>query len=98
MVVLKPSFHIFHNLGARNLKEFFYVVLGSLRNRRSCATDGNRNSNFSFLERFDAITFVTSSHRRPTRVFPVRCEEQKRAKRGNIRLPVAVRGSRTSVA
>ena len=52
---------------------------------------GNRI--FSFLERFDAITFVTSSHRRPTRAFIVRCEEQKRAKKGNIRLPVAVRGS-----
>ena len=52
---------------------------------------------FPYLERFDAITFVTSSHGRPTRNFFVRCEEQKRAKKGNIRLPVAVRGSRTSV-
>ena len=51
----------------------------------------------SFLERLDVITFVTSSHRRLTRAFPIRCEEQKRAKKGNIRLPVAVRGSRTSV-
>ena len=52
---------------------------------------------FSFLERFGAIAFVTSSHRRPTKAFPVRCEEQKCAKKGNIRLPVAVRGSQASV-
>ena len=51
---------------------------------------------FSFLERFEAITFVTSSHRRPTRTFPIRFEEQKRANKGNIRLPVTVRGSRSS--
>ena len=52
---------------------------------------------FFFSQRFDAITFVTSSHRRPTRAFPIRCEEQKCAEKENIRLPVAVRGSRTSV-
>ena len=51
----------------------------------------------SFLEPFGAISFVASNHRRPTRAFAVRCEEQKRAKKGNIRLPVAVRGSRTCV-
>ena len=52
---------------------------------------------FSFLERFDAITFVTLSHRRPTRAFFVFLEEQKRAKKSNIRLPVALSRSRTSV-
>ena len=36
---------------------------------------------FSFLEHFDAITFVTSSHRHPTRAFPIRYEEQKCAKK-----------------
>ena len=51
---------------------------------------------FFFFERFNGITLVTSSHRRPARAFPVLCEEENRARKGNIRLPVAVRGLRTS--
>ena len=51
---------------------------------------------FSILEHLDAITFVTSNHRRPSRAFPVRYEEQKRIRKGKIRLPVAARGSQTS--
>ena len=41
--------------------------------------------------------FVTSSHRRQKRAFPVFCEEQTRAKKGTIRLPVAICGSQMSV-
>ena len=69
------------------------------RRARSWATDSNRKSIclfFFFFERFNGITFVTSSHRRPARAFPVRCEEENRARKGNIRLPVSVRGLRTS--
>ena len=67
-------------------------IIGFVSHRRQREVDF-----FFILERFDAIRFVTSSHRRPTRAFTVRYEEQKRAKKGNIRLSVAVRGSRTPV-
>ena len=52
---------------------------------------------FPSLERFDAIAFVTSNSRHKNKSFPVHDNEQNHAKKENIRLPVAVRGSKTSV-
>ena len=52
---------------------------------------------FPSLERFDAIAFVTSNRRHKKKSLPVRGKKQNHAKKENIRLPVAVRGSKTSV-
>ena len=52
---------------------------------------------FPSLERFDAIAFVTSNRRHKKKSFPVRGKKQNHAKKENIRLPVAIRGSKTSV-
>ena len=52
---------------------------------------------FHSLGRFDAIAFVTSNRRHKNKSFPVHGKEQNHAKKENIRLPVAVRGSKTSV-
>ena len=51
---------------------------------------------FPSLERFDAIAFVTSSSRYKNKSFPVHGKGQNHAKKENIRLPVAGRGSKTS--
>ena len=60
---------------------------------QGCRRKATRSQIFSFLKCSDAIMFVTSSHRGPTRAFFIHCEEQKCARRGNFRLPVAIRGS-----
>ena len=52
---------------------------------------------FHSLERFDAIAFITSNRRHENKSFPIHGKEQNHAKKENIRLPVAVRGSKTSV-
>ena len=52
---------------------------------------------FHSLERFDAIAFITSNRRHENKSFPVHGKEQNHAKKENIRLPVAVGGSKTSV-
>ena len=49
------------------------------------------------LERFDAIAFVMSNRKHKNKSFAVHGKEQNHAKKENIRLPVAVRGSKTSV-
>ena len=45
-------------------------TIRELKHRPSWATDSNRKLIFFSLEHFDTTTFVTSSHRRPTRAFP----------------------------
>ena len=52
---------------------------------------------FPSLERFDAIGFVMSNRKHKNKSFAVHGNEQNHAKKENIRLPVAVRGSKTSV-
>ena len=52
---------------------------------------------FPSLERFDAIAFVMSNRKHKNKSFAVHGKEQNHAKKENIRLPVAVRGSKTSV-
>ena len=52
---------------------------------------------FPSLEHFDAIAFVTSNRRHKKKSFPVHGKEQNHAKKENIRLPVALPGSKTSV-
>ena len=52
---------------------------------------------FPSLEHFNAIAFVTSNHKYKNKSFAVHGKEQNHAKKENIRLPVAVRVSKTSV-
>ena len=59
-------------------------ILGSLNTDVREPRTATRSRFFSFLERFDAITFETSSHRGPTRAFLVGCEEQKRARKRKL--------------
>ena len=52
---------------------------------------------FHSLEHFNTIAFETSNRRHKIKSFPVHGKEQNHAKKENIRLPVAVRGSKTSM-
>ena len=68
-----------------------------LKHRHFWATDGNWKLNFSLFGAFTRHRVCTFKPQSSTRAFPVRGKEQNHAKKGNIRLPVAVCGSRTSV-
>ena len=53
--------------------------------------------NFSVFGEFSRHRFCNVKPKSSATVSPVRSKEQNHAKKGNIQLPVAVRGSRTSV-
>ena len=82
---------------------FLFYLHGTVQTLGNLSTDvfEPRTSTGSYifpsLERFDAITFVTSNRRHKNKSFPVHGKEQNHAKKENFRLPVAVRGSKTSV-
>ena len=64
---------------------------------RAFELDGNQKLNFSLFGAFSRHRVCNVKPQSSTRAFPDRGKEQNHAKKGNIRLPVAVRDSRTSV-
>ena len=68
-----------------------------LKHRRFSATHGNRKLNFSLFGGFSRYRICNDKPQSSRRAFPVRGKEQNHTKKGNFRLPVAVRESRTSV-
>ena len=83
-------------LGHRNYKDVFPSKIGNLSTDVFEPRTSTGSNIFPSLERFDAITFVTSNRRHKNKSFPVHGKEQNHAKKENFRLPVAVRGSKTS--
>ena len=61
------------------------------------STDGDRKLNFSLFGAFLRHRVCNIKPQSSTRTFPVCGKEQNHIKKGNIRLPIAVLGSRTSV-
>ena len=68
-----------------------------LKHRRFWPTDGNWKLNFSLFGAFSRHHGCNVKPQWSAWAFPVRGKEQNHAKKGNIQLPVAVRGLRTSV-
>ena len=83
------------SIGKDKLRDF--ITLGNLSTDVFEPRTSTGSWIFPSLERFDAIAFVMSNRKHKNKSFAVHGKEQNHAKKENIRLPVAVRGSKTSV-
>ena len=72
-------------------------LLGNLATDVSEPRTSTGSCIFPSLEHFNVIAFLTSNHRHKNKSFLVHGKEQNHTIKGNIRLPVAIHGSQTSV-